>query len=50
VVSQLRTVVRGGIVGTNEVDVTVTSVADEPFQAELFDPPLEYTERRIGGN
>jgi hypothetical protein len=46
----LRTIIRGGIVGPSEADVTVTSVAEEPFQPELFDPPPDYKERSIPGN
>ncbi len=46
----LRTIIRGGMVGPNELDVTVTSVAEEPFQPELFDPPPDYKERSIPGN
>ena len=46
----LRSVLRGGIIGPNEVDVTVTSVAEEPFQPELFDPPPDYKERPIPRN
>jgi hypothetical protein len=46
----LRTVVRGRIVGPYEIDVTVTSVAEEPFQPELFEPPPDYTERSTPGN
>ena len=40
----MKSAIRGGYFGPNEIQMTVTSIAEEPLQPALFAPPDDYRE------